>query len=69
MEATDTLEDIKQDIRRTTLMQLKGFLTEVGEKPFRAKQIHEWLWQRSATSFAEMTTCPNRCASAWKPTL
>ena len=55
MEATDTLEDTKQDIRRTTLAQLKEFLTEIGEKPFRAKQIHEWLWQRSATSFAEMT--------------
>lgn len=27
----------------------------MGEKPFRAKQVHEWLWKRSAASFAEMT--------------
>ncbi|MGB3780871.1 MAG: 23S rRNA (adenine(2503)-C(2))-methyltransferase RlmN, partial [Tunicatimonas sp.] len=55
MEATDTLEDTKQDIRQATLAQLKEFLTDIGEKPFRAKQIYEWLWQKSATSFAEMT--------------
>ena len=55
LEATDTLKDTKQDIRQATLAQLKEFLTDVGEKPFRAKQIQEWLWQKSATSFAEMT--------------
>ncbi len=55
IEATDTLEDTKQDIRQATLAQLKDFLTDIGEKPFRAKQIHEWLWQKSATRFAEMT--------------
>jgi len=31
------------------------WLTSVGEKPFRAKQIHSWLWQKGATSFEEMT--------------
>ena len=51
----ETTLDTKQDIRRTTPKQLKEFLTEIGEKPFRAKQIYEWLWQKSATSFAEMT--------------
>ena len=57
MEASDTIisVDTKPDIRRTTLQQLKEFLTGMGEKPFRAKQIQEWLWQKSATSFAEMT--------------
>ncbi len=55
LEATDTLEDTKQDIRQATPAQLKEFLTDIGEKPFRAKQIQEWLWQRSATRFAEMT--------------
>jgi 23S rRNA (adenine2503-C2)-methyltransferase len=30
-------------------------LTDLGEKPFRAKQIHEWLWKKRATSFEEMT--------------
>ena len=27
----------------------------MGEKKFRAKQIYEWLWKKSATSFDEMT--------------
>ena len=55
MEATATLPQIKQDIRRLNTDQLKDFLVQIGEKPFRAKQIQEWLWQKSATSFAEMT--------------
>ena len=55
IETTEPLQKRKQDIRRTKPEQLKIFLTEIGEKPFRAKQIQEWLWQKSATSFAEMT--------------
>lgn len=27
----------------------------MGEKPFRAKQVWEWLWKKEATSFADMT--------------
>lgn len=27
----------------------------MGEKKFRAKQVHEWLWKKSARSFDEMT--------------
>ncbi len=30
-------------------------MTEQGEKGFRAKQIHEWLWRKSVSSFEEMT--------------
>lgn len=45
----------KQDIRKITPDQLRKFLTETGEKPFRAKQINEWLWKKSAFSFDEMT--------------
>lgn len=45
----------KQDIRKLSLDQLKASLVEIGEKPFRAKQIYEWLWQKSAGSFEEMT--------------
>ncbi|NEM96104.1 23S rRNA (adenine(2503)-C(2))-methyltransferase RlmN [Pontibacter burrus] len=44
----------KKDIRKLTLDDLKGWLVEQGEKPFRAKQIYEWLWKHSIRSFAEM---------------
>lgn len=45
----------KQDIRKLSIDDLKAKLTEAGEKPFRAKQIHEWLWKKNAHSFEEMT--------------
>ena len=44
----------KKDIRKLTLDDLKAWLVEQGEKPFRAKQVYEWLWKHSAQSFAEM---------------
>jgi 23S rRNA (adenine2503-C2)-methyltransferase len=43
------------DIRKLSIEQIKESLLEMGEKPFRAKQIYEWLWQKSASSFDQMT--------------
>lgn len=45
----------KQDIRALSLPELKSFFESKGEKGFRAKQVYEWLWSKSATSFADMT--------------
>lgn len=45
----------KQNIRHLSLEELKEFFVENGEKPFRAKQLYEWLWLKSARSFQEMT--------------
>ncbi len=44
-----------QDIRKLSLPDIQHFLQEIGEKPFRAKQIYAWLWQRSAHSISDMT--------------
>lgn len=44
----------KKDIRALELPDLIQFLEENGEKKFRAKQIMEWLWKKSATSFDQM---------------
>lgn len=46
---------VKQDIRKLTVAQVKDWLTQQGEQGFRAKQIHEWLWKKSARSFADMS--------------
>ncbi|CCH56169.1 radical SAM enzyme, Cfr family [Fibrisoma limi BUZ 3] len=46
---------MKQDIRKLTPAQLKDWLVQHGEQGFRAKQIHEWLWKKSALSFDQMT--------------
>ncbi len=45
----------KQDIRKLTVEELKAFFTAQGDKAFRAKQAYEWLWQKSATDFSQMT--------------
>lgn len=45
----------KQDIRKLSHSELKEYFQSKGEKAFRATQIWEWLWQKSATSFEEMT--------------
>ncbi|MCF2442718.1 23S rRNA (adenine(2503)-C(2))-methyltransferase RlmN [Dyadobacter sp. CY345] len=45
----------KQDIRKLSVDQLKNWMAEHGEKAFRAKQIYEWIWKKSASSFAQMT--------------
>ncbi len=44
-----------QDIRTLSLNQLTEFFLENGEQSFRARQIHEWLWKKSARNFDEMT--------------
>ena len=49
---------IMPDIRGLSLQELQGYLEELGEKKFRSKQIEEWLWQKSAVSFDEMTSLP-----------
>jgi len=46
---------IKQDIRSLSLEEINSFLIAKGEKSFRSKQIYEWLWQKSARSFEEMS--------------
>jgi 23S rRNA (adenine2503-C2)-methyltransferase len=46
------------DIRKKDIDGIAVFLKELGEKAFRAKQIHEWLWIKNARSFDEMTNLP-----------
>lgn len=46
---------VKKDIRALSLNEIKGFFETNGDKAFRAKQVYEWLWQKSATSFSQMT--------------
>ncbi|MAW66050.1 MAG: 23S rRNA (adenine(2503)-C(2))-methyltransferase RlmN [Flavobacteriales bacterium] len=47
--------DSKQNIRLLSPEELKPFFLDMGEKVFRAKQVHEWLWKKSAQSFDDMT--------------
>lgn len=45
----------KQDIRKMTLTQLEEFFLRAGEKKFRAKQVYEWLWNKSLKNFDDMS--------------
>lgn len=45
----------KTNIRALSLPELTEQLAGFGEKKFRAKQVYEWLWQKNAHSFDEMT--------------
>jgi len=46
---------VKRDIRKLSDAEILDFLESKGEKKFRAKQVVEWLWQKSATHFQDMT--------------
>lgn len=48
-------EVIKSDIRRFSEEEMVAEFAKMGEPKFRAKQVHEWLWKKSARSFDEMT--------------
>ena len=41
-----------------TVEELKGLMAELGEKPFRAKQIYSWLHEHLVTSYDEMENIP-----------
>jgi 23S rRNA (adenine2503-C2)-methyltransferase len=45
----------KRDIRKLKLEELKAFFVEKGDKAFRAQQVYEWLWKKSAKDFDQMT--------------
>lgn len=50
------MEEIhKKDIRKLSLPELEEFFLGHGEKKFRAKQVYEWLWNKSLKNFDDMS--------------
>ncbi|HLZ89026.1 MAG TPA: 23S rRNA (adenine(2503)-C(2))-methyltransferase RlmN [Puia sp.] len=45
----------KKNIRHLSLSELEQYFETLGEKKFRVTQVWEWLWQKHAHSFDEMT--------------
>lgn len=45
----------RKDIRALTKEQLRNFFVLNGDKAFRGNQVYEWLWQKKAHSFEDMT--------------
>jgi 23S rRNA (adenine2503-C2)-methyltransferase len=45
----------KKNIRHLSLSELEQYFEALGQPRFRVKQVWEWLWQKHAHSFDEMT--------------
>ena len=46
----------KRDIRDLTLDELRSDLEAMGERPFRAAQVFDWLYKKGASDFAEFSS-------------
>ncbi|MDY3917495.1 MAG: 23S rRNA (adenine(2503)-C(2))-methyltransferase RlmN [Candidatus Limivivens sp.] len=46
---------IKTDIKSLNYEEMQELLTGMGEKSFRAKQVYQWIHEKLAESFGEMT--------------
>jgi 23S rRNA (adenine2503-C2)-methyltransferase len=53
-ENNTTLDMKKTSIYSLQLHELKDWLTNNGEKPFRADQIYDWLYKKRVSSFEDM---------------
>ena len=49
------MEKAKTNIRHLSYPEVEAYFETLGEKKFRAKQAYEWLWQKNAHSFDDMT--------------
>ena len=45
----------KTDIKSLDYEELQQFMASLGEKPFRAKQLYEWMHEKLAADLDEMT--------------
>jgi len=47
--------DGRMNILDLSLDELRAFMAELGEPRFRAEQVWQWLWQKGARDFEQMT--------------
>lgn len=50
----------RKNIRKIEDKELTAFLLDIGEKPYRLKQIHEWLWKKGVRDFDSMKNLPKK---------
>ena len=51
-----------KDIKSLTLTELKEEMEVMGEKPYRAKQMYEWMHRKLAAGYEGMTNIPSALA-------
>ena len=52
------MEPTSVDIRNLSLEEIQTFFLENDQPKFRAQQVYDWLWNKSAKSFDVMTNLP-----------
>jgi 23S rRNA (adenine2503-C2)-methyltransferase len=57
---------MEKDIRELNDAEIIDFVQSVGEKPFRGRQIQEWLWKTGVTDFDRMSNLPARLRASLK---
>ncbi len=65
-EEVYSMQTKKPDIKSMNLTELTEYITAAGEKPFRAKQIYQWIHQKGVSSADEMTNLPAALREALK---
>ena len=50
----------KEDLKDLSLEELKARLKSLKEPPYRAEQVSEWIYQKGAKSFGDMTDLPTK---------
>lgn len=55
---------VPTDIRSLSLDGIGSLVAELGEKPYRARQLWEWLWKKKARSFGDMSDLPKALRAA-----
>ncbi len=55
-----------KDIREIDGIEITSFVEAQGEKPFRSRQIKEWLWKSGVTDFDSMGNLPARLRESLK---
>jgi len=52
------LDKMKRHVLDMTVAQLTGAMADLGPRPFRARQVAQWVWKKHVTDFADMTDLP-----------
>jgi 23S rRNA (adenine2503-C2)-methyltransferase len=47
-----------KNLRSLSSSQIEDYFLSIDQPTFRARQVEEWLWQKQATSFEDMTNLP-----------
>ena len=59
----------KKDIKSLTFEELEAEFSTLGEKPFRAKQVYDWLHVKLVTDFGQMSSLSKELRKKLEDTL